>query len=103
MALDAAYADGDEFQQWLFSHYEIPGGPVSKADEDHMHQFDMIRKAFAVHTRDLPGVIPLTRTELRERLATLEVKIKEYGGTSCKKRNVVILHPLPEAQNLISW
>jgi phage/plasmid-associated DNA primase len=98
MAVDGAYADGDEFQQWLLSSYEIPVSEPSKTDEDRMHTIDVIRKAYAEHARLLPGVNAITRSELRDRLASMNVRIKDHGGSLGKKRNVILLYPLPVAQ-----
>ena len=98
IAFDAAYADGDEFQQWLFASHEIPQGDVTKQDEDAMPTIDSVRKAFAMHVRDLRGAERLTRSELREALAANGVTVRDYGGSQSKKRNVVHLKALPAAQ-----
>jgi len=98
MALDTAYSDGDEFQQWLLSNYEIPVVDPSKTDEDRMPTIDVIRKAYAEHARLLPGVNAVSRGELRDRLGSMNIKIKDHGGSLGKKRNVILLHPVPMAQ-----
>ena len=101
IALDRAYADGDEFPQWLWDNYELPQGKTTGHDEDTMPGFDSLRKAFAEHCRSVPGVAALTRQQLRERLDELGIRVKEYGGSNGKRHNVVLVKPLPEAQN--SW
>lgn len=99
LALDTAVSDGDEFQQWLFENYERPSGPVSKADEDKMHTIDAVRKGFAQHVLSLRGVEALKRPEMRQRLAELDVPVKDTGGTLGKRHNLVLLYPVPEAMS----
>jgi hypothetical protein len=101
MALDRAYADGDEFPQWLWDNYELPQGEVTKYDEDQMPGFDPLRKAYADHCRTLPGVSALTRQQLRERLDELGIKVRDFAGSNSKRRNVVLIKALPSAQG--SW
>jgi len=96
--LDTATADADEFPQWLWENYELPQGDVTKVDEDKMPGFDPLRKAYAEHCRSVPGVFPLTRQQLRERLDELGIKVRDFAGTSGKRRNVVLVKPLPLVQ-----
>jgi phage/plasmid-associated DNA primase len=98
MALDVAYADGDEFPQWLWDNYELPKSKPSSHDENEMPGFDPLRKAYAEHCRSVPGVAPLTRQQLRERLEEMGIQIKDWAGTTGKRRNVVLIKALPSAQ-----
>jgi phage/plasmid-associated DNA primase len=98
VVLDTATADADEFPQWLWENYELPQGDVTKVDEDKMPGFDPLRKAYAEHCRSVPGVFPLTRQQLRERLDELGIKVRDFAGTSGKRRNVVLVKPLPLVQ-----
>jgi hypothetical protein len=100
IALDRAYADGDEFPQWLWDNYELVRGKVTGHEEDQMPGFDSLRKAFAEHCRSVPGVAPLTRQQLRERLDEMGIQVKEYGGSNGKRHNVVLLKSLTEAQGV---
>jgi hypothetical protein len=98
MALDCAYADGDEFPQWLWDNFELPKSKPTGHDENEMPGFDFLRKAYAEHCRSVPGVAPLTRQQLRERLGEMGIHIKDWAGSTGKRRNVVLIKALPSSQ-----
>jgi hypothetical protein len=98
MALDVAYADGDEFPQWLWDNFELPKSKPTGHDENEMPGFDSLRKAYAEHCRSVPGVAPLTRQQLRERLGEMGIHIKDWAGSTGKRRNVVLIKALPSSQ-----